>query len=347
MDGVAPSRVTEWLPEANGTADTDTTVGVFNSMNDPEFNSADLPGNGFSCFSVTAVLDAAEELIRENGVSLFGDQEQFRSEVAARALQRERAAAGFAVAAQDVYSIVFGNLVTVETEPDSIAADGNVTTGAIRTTPIAIDRDWFAEHFLVALRPHGVRHEVSTLLEDLFSDAARARKSIELFVSLAGDARRGIGMRDAGAVAATMNRYRDEFDAWMHDRLSIPCKTAHPFSGRVCGVAAQLPAGALGWKPPGAGACESLIVVAGDRAARDRIIGHLRGLAWKAVPARLTDGLTVARGKDGWTISAGHRIDIVGASDLGMDRRIGCPGMCVAAAVAPRVSRLLTIPRGA
>lgn len=276
--------------------------------------SSDLHGLGFGTSSMAAVLDAAVPWGGRVNVPL--------QTVAHNALRAERGE-GRCVAAQDVWTVTFGGVGIVTT-----AANGTVGGYAVRGfDPGLAGSAWLAEHLLIAWNPAGQRHEAPDLLERLFEHPARAW-FVDFFSDLAEHAAHALELRDAGLLAACVNTYRKCFDAWSGGE-----HTHHAWS-----VGSRLQSnGALGWKCPGAGGCASLVVVTDGPAGMADCARYLHGCGWASLPAHVTGGLRVADG----VASVGHRVDLIGAADLGQDPSIGLPGRCLALAVEPRVFRML------
>jgi hypothetical protein len=91
----------------------------------------------------------------------------------------------------------------------------------------------------------------------------------------------------------------------------------------------------LASKPPGGGASSSLVAVVADN-ARPAAEAFLRSRGWAVEPIRLTGGLVgQALGPETAYFRAGHRVDLIGAADLGQDVVVRRPGVCVALTVGP------------
>jgi galactokinase/mevalonate kinase-like predicted kinase len=249
-------------------------------------------------------------------------------DVAQRALARERNDSSIAIAAQDVYSIAYGGVVGIATRAD----------GGITVDPIQYDRNWIAEYVAIGVKLDGERHDSPTLLRDLVDhpQARRYVRYITLEAALAADA---IRHADPFALAAAVNEYRRWFDEWSGHRYVSPVVTNLAQSmERTLGKDAV-----LGWKLPGAGGCSSIMVITADI---DAVARQLESAAWLFMPALVTGGLRCEQlAEEGLVrISAGYRIDFVGAADLGQDPRIGEDGLCVSAAIKPREMRMFAAP---
>jgi hypothetical protein len=281
------------------------------------------PGFGISDSSTRGVLEAAGRHCRERGLPL--DPEA----IIASALELERALAhGRAVAADDVVPIVRGGATEVHT----------LASGAVRHEPIACDEGWVAEHLLFTYDPGGRRHRVPGSLEALFTHPHAGAYVTELS-GLALRASDALGRCNAVTLADTMRCYVTLFDTWSGGRLTH--EAARQMAGRL---EAELGRGLLAWKQPGAGAASSLVVLLADgvmHAARTL----LARAGWVALPALVTGALDARADRPGGPIriTAGHRIDLVGAADLGQDPSIGVDGVCCSIAINPRCELTLAL----
>ncbi len=135
---------------------------------------------------------------------------------------------------------------------------------------------------------------------------------------------------DLGRLALAVRRYVTIFDAWTQGRL------INDEVGRIAaGLGAALGHDLLAWKPPGAGSSSSIIALVRDGAAR-AALGYLEEQGWVAMPAILADGLQgEMNGPSVARFVAPYRIDLIGAADLGQDRRLRVNGICIAAAIEP------------
>jgi hypothetical protein len=243
-----------------------------------------------------------------------------RREVLIRALRSERMRAkGRLVGTQDVAAIVYGSLVTVRT----------ARSGQVGVRRLQCDRRWLSRRFVWAFDPMGTRHHAPTQLSEML-DHPEAGRFVDEISALAREAADALERGDELAVALGMNRYVGVFQEWSDGRY-VP--------GALNEVMADLrqtmgPA-ALAIKPPGAGgaACLMVQVVPG---AANAAIDYFRGIGWIAQRARLAPGFAaeLIDPNTAW-FRAGHRLDIIGAADLGCDPAIGRDGLCVAMAVQP------------
>ena len=74
------------------------------------------------------------------------------------------------------------------------------------------------------------------------------------------------------------------------------------------------------------------------------MIDYFRGIKWWAIPAYVTGGVSgeFVKANGEVRITAGHRLDFVGAADLGQDLAIKEPGRCASCAIEPRTEILLS-----
>jgi galactokinase/mevalonate kinase-like predicted kinase len=290
------------------------------------YRSLGVHGFGISSSSNFAVLYEAGQLFLRNGAPLSLEA------VARAALRFERRLAfGGAVAADDVYPITYGGMLKVKTQPNT-KVRGVIEDGSVSVEPIAHDPRWIADHVVVAVNPHGERHDVPNLLAKLFHHPS-ARDIVKKISGLAEKACDAIVAQDCKKLAKAVTAYREIFDLW----------TGNEYTKNVSAIAEGLPQPALAWKPPGGGASQSLIVIT-EKGATKTVIEYFRRIKWWAIPAYVTGGLCGEFVKTGGDvrITAGHRLDFVGAADLGQDCAIGTPGICCSCAIEPRTEIVLT-----
>jgi hypothetical protein len=326
-------------------------------------------GIGISASSNFAVLYEAMRQFLKGGPPLCQEN------IAAAALQFERRLAlGLAVAADDVYAITYGGVMKIFTDPmdAGVKSNGNEATARVKVEPIPHDPRWLSERVVVAFNPLGARHVIPDLLDRLFKDRRKARKYIRKFSALAEIAATAISdshrprpndksdERSIRQLADAMNAYRDEFDKWTKEaekaEKTSPRDQVSPnhtplYTRAVDDTARKLVGKlgkevVLGWKPPGGGASESLIVLTPDIKGRDAVIDFFRSHKpkWTALPAYVTPGICgeFVKANGEVRISAGHRLDFVGAADLGQDPRIGIRGCCCSCAIEPRTEIVLS-----
>ena len=287
-----------------------------------QISGPDLFGSGFSAGSNTFVLEETGKLHLSHP-ELPLDVEL----VAKRALARERNETnGLQVATDDVYPIVYGGVMELFT---------SITSG-VRVNPVSYSAKWIEECVVVGLNPHGERHDIPTLLADLFQHPDS--KSFVAQISLcARHAARAMQERNLAELGEAVRGYSILFDQWTRGRY---------FNQDVQAIQRQLEQACgdkvLAVKPPGGGAASAIIVISTDAAT---VVEFLRNQEWLASPARVTGGLQREFNHDPrkicWT--AGHRIDFVGAADLGIDPTIAQDGICTSCAIEPRSK--LTISR--
>jgi galactokinase/mevalonate kinase-like predicted kinase len=285
------------------------------------YRQPDLGGMGFSASSTRLVLDITRELYIETG------DVPTKHDVARKALELERRLAnGRAVAANDVYPIVFGGVLNTHTQLVTIVPE-----------PLRNAEEWLGQHLSIAFNPNGKRHCAPGLLEKLFQDQDTGQdyvRMISYFAEIAGAA---IRARDVNNLARAITRYRWAFDAW----------TQGAYISRTKKMARKLKKAlsreVLSWKPPGAGACESLIILSPNQDARNAVIQFLRSQSWYATAVAVTTGMSVENlPGDKLRISAGYRLDLVGAADLGQDASIQQKGCCCSCAIGPRAEILMS-----
>jgi hypothetical protein len=280
-----------------------------------------LHSQGFSHSSREHLLDEAERWHRKHAGPIA------IADVARQALACEREDSPIAIAAQDVYSIAQGGVVAIETLAD----------GGIAAAPIPHEPRWIAEHVAIGVKLDGQRHDSPTLLRDLVDhqEARRYVRRISLQAGLAADA---IRHADPLALAASVNAYRRLFDEWSAHRYI--CPTAAEVAQHLERTLGKKTL--LGWKLPGAGGCSSIVVITTDI---DAVASQLESAGWLFMPALVTGGLRCEElAEQGLVrVSAGYRIDFVGAADLGQDPRIAEDGLCVSAAIEPRGERVFAV----
>lgn len=273
-------------------------------------------GKGLSYSSCHAVFRAAGEIHAGDILPSFAS-------VAQRAVEIERRAnAGRCVATQDVLAIVHGGMVAVHT-----AADGGFGVARVSCSPTFV-----SEHVLLAVNPAGVSHDVPTLLADLFQHPRR-RKFVAEFSRDACAASAAVQGDDPILLADAVNRYRHGLDAWSGGVFCDPIrKLMDEFENESVGL--------LGWKPPGAGGAESVaLIVDGSRESYAVADRFFRERGWLIGAVEMTEGLAISVHANGAAkFSAGLRLDLVGAADLGRDPAIAEDGLCLALAIAPRLS---------
>lgn len=297
-------------------------------------------GQGFSSSSNLEVLLAVLRLI------VRGTRRVRLSAVAHAALAAERHLAGGAcVAANDVFPIVYGRVGMTETSPIASPSTGASLAKAIRPDtrylPIRHDPSAMARHIVVAVDPNGTPHHVPDLLGRIFKDR-RAPGFVCRVSALTDRGAAALGNNDFPELADAMNVYRSEFDQLTGGSFTSAVAPEMKRLLRKFGTSD------LGWKPSGAGACKSLILVVDDPDRGAAVARFLKELGWQAGLLRLSAGLTIKRARSGMRIdlSAGHRIDLIGAADLGQDVRVGVAGRCLACAVEPRTRWVLSFTGG-
>jgi galactokinase/mevalonate kinase-like predicted kinase len=246
--------------------------------------------------------------------------------VMARALEEEREEAGFAIAAQDYGAIVAGGVVLINTRAD----------GRILVRPVNHDPAWIERHVVIGYDPNGVRHDSHTILHDLINHR-HAPDCVRYLSKQSQLAANALEYRDVRGLSTGINHAREVFRYWTGGAsvLLDACIVIEK-------IKQSIGQSFLGWKPPGAGGACAVMIVTTDREAVAELI-HSAG--WLSMPARITQGLTIERGTAvcDLTVSAGYRIDFVGGSDLGQDSRIATDGLCLSAAIEPRVTVPLQI----
>jgi hypothetical protein len=283
-----------------------------------------LHGAGFALSSLRTALAVAERLCREER-RLFLSAEL----VAQRALEDERAESGLPIAGQDVATIVHGGVCEIFT-----GADGRINVCPIEHNPL-----WIARHTIVALDPNGERHSAPTLLRGLLTHPL-AKEFVRRISATGTQAAQAIRSQDVAALADAVNRYRGLFNEWARGRYVTP--TVQAVAEQLQGLLGDRQ---LGWKPPGAGGASALLVVADDAG---KVLEFFDSLGWYAWPAQVTHGLECdgSAAPEAVRISAGLRIDYIGAADLGSAKEINEPGICVAFAIQPRIEKIFRVGDG-
>ncbi len=271
-------------------------------------------GAGISVSANQGVLRAGSGYFLETG------EIPSRREVLIRALRTERTRAkGRLVGTQDVAALVCGGVVMVRTG----------RSGHVGVRRLACDRRWLFRRFVWAFDPTGPRHHAPTQLSEML-DHPEAGRFVDEISALAREAADALQRCDELAVALAIERYVGLFQEWSGGRY-VPADLEEVVTGlrRAMGPAA------LAAKPPGAGGAACLMVQVAAGAA-NAAIDYFRGIGWIAQRARLARGLAaeVIDANSAW-FCAGHRLDVIGAADLGRDPAIGRDGVCLAMAVRP------------
>jgi hypothetical protein len=249
-------------------------------------------------------------------------QETKRSleQVVARALKQEREEAGFSIAAQDVGTIAAGGVVMIETR-----ADGQILIHHLSHNPT-----WIEQSVVIGVNPDGARHESPALLHTLVKHK-QASVYIHELNKVARQAANAVGSNDLLALANAVNHARDSFCDWS-------CGASiHPDTEElILQIQSKLGRSLLGWKSPGAGGACAVMILTTDREAT---IEQIHACGWSTLPTKITHGLSVEPGdsEGELLVSAGYRIDFVGGSDLGQAPEIAVDGLCVSAAIEPRL----------
>jgi hypothetical protein len=287
------------------------------------YRSLSVHGMGISASSNFAVLYEASQLYLRHGAPVP------RDEVAKAALLFERRwASKLAVAADDVYPITYGGMLKVITEVDP---------RIVKTEQIPFNPRWIADHVVVAFDPRGKRHEAERFLERLV-EHPKAKDYVKEFSDYAEAACSAMtpGREDLMALANVVNKYRKSFDKWTRNETT----GQGDYTYNVRDLAKKLKKiyRIHAWKPPGAGASKSLMLITDGRSVTDAVVAHLSENGWWASPAIVTTGICgeFIRSDGRVRITAGHRIDFIGAADLGQDARIATPGVCCSCAIEPR-----------
>lgn len=289
-----------------------------------------LCGFGFAFSSVDALLSAATAQLLRGGLPLD------RRKVLTDALVAEReAAGGIALAANDVAPIVQGGAVLVHTTAGFFAS-GIPVPGDTSVEPVSHDADWLTQHLAVAVNPDGARHNAPGLIERLVSHAG-ATRFIDRLTVLAEVAARAVRQSDIRGLASTMKEYVVLFDDWTDGVYTSEVREI------IEHVEFALGSDVLAVKPPGAGAASALAFLLPDVDARDRVLHHLHSLGWHAAPGVVTHGVRARVAADGHVVSVGHRLDLIGAADLGADAHIARDGTSFAVAIEPRVVRFVPL----
>src|SRR5205823_3097443 len=115
---------------------------------------------------------------------------------------------GRAVGAQDVAAVVYGGALKILTE----------VSGAVSVRPIACDADWLADHVLLTYDPYGRRHDVPSLLEDLFGHTSAGRY-VDVISRLGRRVASADGRCDLTGLAQGIRRYVRLCEEWSGGRF--------------------------------------------------------------------------------------------------------------------------------
>lgn len=262
------------------------------------YRSLAVHGFGISASSNFAVLYQASQLFFKHGPPAS------REEIARKALEFDRRQANdLCVAADDVYPIVYGGVVTVHTTSEFTKPDNGVSV-----TLVTHDARWIADHVAIAFRPKGKRHDVPNLLANLFQHARRT-EFVNKIRQQAEDAAAAISADtpDVEKLADSVNQYRNMFNEWTENRYinEVVNSVASDLNNRCSG-------NILAWKPPGAGASEAIAIITPDKNARDVVLDYFlqRSDEWWCSPVYVSTGLcSEFIHSDGHVrFTAGHRL---------------------------------------
>jgi len=288
-------------------------------------------GRGGAGSSREIVLNAARDIYFRDGPPVLED------DVARLALARERREAGLPIAADDVYPIVFGGVVTVTTRP-MCGQRETISSEDIEIEPVNVRHKWLAERVVLAHDESAEPHHAPDLLKHLFSSRS-APDYISRISKLADTASKAISNEDIETLAAQITEYVRLFDEWSNGRYTqYSC-------GKALELKDRLGDDFLAWKPPGAGGTKSIGAFVRHKPALRRAKSFFEANGWSAMPLLVTSGLCAEyiRSDGSVRFSAGSRFDFIGLADCGQE--IGAAGKCCACAHEPR--SFLTIQHGA
>jgi len=95
----------------------------------------------------------------------------------------------------------------------------------------------------------------------------------------------------------------------------------------------DLGSGLISFKPPGAGAACSCILLTSDESSQSRARTLLAQQGWRSMPVWLNDGLQLLQTPGGANVTAPARADLVGAGDL--SAQFGLDGCCLSLPIRP------------
>jgi hypothetical protein len=283
------------------------------------FRSPDLHGVGLSFSSTEAVLKVYL-------AALLAGHRLSPSELIHRALADERVRTGRAIASNDVGPVVVGNgVLTVTNPPNPVPY----------IVPIHPHPAWIADHTVVAFNPNGSTHDAGRVLEHLFTNPAKGRSYIREINFCTLQALNSCTDRNIQQIGAAITEYKSILDRWTKGLYSAQVTRITVLLQREFG------ADIVATKCPGAGAAEALMIICRKPCVRSRIITFLERLGWIAWQAKMTGGVRREAARPGGiTVSAGFRLDLIGAADLGLDSSISEPGWCMAIAIEPRAEAI-------
>lgn len=189
---------------------------------------------------------------------------------------------------------------------------------------------------MIAFDPSAKRHDVPGLLNSLF-DHEDARTYVEKISRLAEAASKAISNLDIDGLGQQVLSYISLFDEWSNGQYTAySCDKAKQLE-RV--LDDQL----VAWKPPGGGATKSIAAFLRDEKARDKALTFFKRQGWWATPLYVTGGISAEfiRSDGQVRFTAGHRLDLIGAADLGQDPKIGVSGECCSCAIEPRAELII------
>jgi len=280
----------------------------------------DIGGLGFSASSNETVLRVALRFYLVNG------RIPTPEELAKEALKFERRMAnGRAVAANEVYPIVFGGIQLLHSYLVRVMPE-----------PVLGAEEWLGQYLCMAFNPNGGRQIAKAVPEKLFQNQKAGRcyvREISRFAEASGSA---LKRHDLLNLGHGMNEFRRTFDQWTDGVYTSRTKAM------IRKLEKAVPSGIIAWKPPGAGGCESLTILSPNQEARDAVIQHLRKLGWWAAPVSVTGGFSMEISpRNAVRVTAGYRLDLIGAADLGQDATIRQSGCCLSLAIEPRAEMIL------
>lgn len=275
-------------------------------------------GRGLSASSVKSVLRAGIEMVLEGR-----DPQQHLVSLARTALRQERAGRDErGIAAQDVYSIVYGGVSLMR-----FSGREDVSVQAVRA-----DEEWLAHHLLIAWKPDAEPHNAPIHLEELLKHAQRL-KFVRQLTEQAELAATAVTMRDLSGLAKTITRAREILQVEWSQGKGI----TQEVQNLITWLQNEPRSGLLAWKLPGAGNSASVLLLTRNL-NKAKLLVENRG--WVTIPVNTTRGIEADTRDGRKLVMAGSRVDLVGGADLIHDQQ-AFPGTqetgaCCSIAIRPR-----------
>lgn len=276
-----------------------------------------LYGIGLASSSVASCAGAIRDMLHTGRIPKPNDEDL--SEIASRALELERIGSDFDVAAQDVYTIVFGGIRCVYTAPKAIVKTERI---------LMADPAFFDTHGFYCWCPSPERHKAPVTLSRLLSHA-RATDYVKTFSALSTEGAEAIEMSQIDRLIKVVSQYGDLYDEW-----AGVCRLSKLAQSLKKSMSANLREN-FSLTPLGAGFADSFLFLGespGETAAAARFAEES---GWRMMQLQPVSGICLVINKNQLSASIPHRVDLIGAADLGTSEGLSVAGTCLSLAVAP------------